>query len=281
MTSESTVAIVTPVKNEWKNLSLLAESISRQGIKPTLWVIIDDGSDEATQAIIKEIAQKNNYVISYRIKESNKYDITRYPILIQTGLNIILSNVRHIEYLCVIDSDVILADNYLEETVKAMMINPNLGITTGIMKDKYYPKKNVWGEISVVGAAMIIRKSCYAQIGGFPLVHAMPDTIFTIKAIKNGWQVNGITTTNFIHLKPHGWKRCFKSGQYNAWVGYHPVNALFTSLYSSLKPPHLSGIAYLVGYLQGFLSTQRIEDTSIFHYFRKEAFSNLLKNIVQ
>jgi len=46
--------VVTPCRNEEKDLSNLVQSITAQTIRPVFWVIVDDGSTDKTPEIIKK-----------------------------------------------------------------------------------------------------------------------------------------------------------------------------------------------------------------------------------
>ncbi|MCK4736138.1 MAG: glycosyltransferase, partial [Methanophagales archaeon] len=46
--------VVTPCRNEEKNIPNLVQSITAQTIRPALWVIVDDGSTDKTGEIIAE-----------------------------------------------------------------------------------------------------------------------------------------------------------------------------------------------------------------------------------
>lgn len=45
--------VVTPCRNEEKNIPNLVQSITAQTIRPVLWVIVDDGSTDRTSEIVK------------------------------------------------------------------------------------------------------------------------------------------------------------------------------------------------------------------------------------
>jgi len=47
--------VVTPCRNEAKNLPKLVQSITAQTIKPELWVIVDNGSTDKTPELIKKL----------------------------------------------------------------------------------------------------------------------------------------------------------------------------------------------------------------------------------
>ncbi len=50
--------IVTPVKNEEKDLPGLVESMASQSILPLIWIIMDDGSTDKSPQILQEAEKK-------------------------------------------------------------------------------------------------------------------------------------------------------------------------------------------------------------------------------
>jgi glycosyltransferase involved in cell wall biosynthesis len=57
--SSRILVIVTPCKNEEKNLSNLADSIINNTIKPYLWIILNDGSTDNSKNILDNL--ENEY----------------------------------------------------------------------------------------------------------------------------------------------------------------------------------------------------------------------------
>ena len=49
---EGNYVLVTPIKNEEANLPGLIDSIENQDLKPILWVIVDDSSDDSSPNIL-------------------------------------------------------------------------------------------------------------------------------------------------------------------------------------------------------------------------------------
>ena len=58
--------VVTPCRNEEKNLPNLMQSMTAQTIKPALWVIVDDGSTDRTPEIIEKAKEKYDWIKSIR-----------------------------------------------------------------------------------------------------------------------------------------------------------------------------------------------------------------------
>src|SRR5215218_2878957 len=55
-------AVVTPARNERRNLARLAESIRAQEHRPHFWVIVDDGSDDGTRELAAALATAEPWI---------------------------------------------------------------------------------------------------------------------------------------------------------------------------------------------------------------------------
>ena len=58
--------LVTPARNEARNLADVADSIVTQTLLPSAWVIVDDGSTDGTAMVIGELQRKRKWIISTR-----------------------------------------------------------------------------------------------------------------------------------------------------------------------------------------------------------------------
>ena len=57
-----TYSIITPARDEAKNLRRLAECLVAQVAKPTAWVIVDDGSTDETLALGSSLAEEHPWI---------------------------------------------------------------------------------------------------------------------------------------------------------------------------------------------------------------------------
>ena len=46
--------VISPVKNEAEFIEMTIESMIHQTIKPSVWVIVNDGSNDATESIVRK-----------------------------------------------------------------------------------------------------------------------------------------------------------------------------------------------------------------------------------
>ena len=61
--------LVTPCRDEARYARRTIESMARQSVPPALWIIVDDGSTDATPAILAEYAAKLPYLRVIRLDD--------------------------------------------------------------------------------------------------------------------------------------------------------------------------------------------------------------------
>ena len=77
--------LITPVKNEEKNLPNLAECILKQVCLPSAWIIVDDNSIDKTPEIIKNLRNKFDWIHITIRKESNEYGPVSFAASVKVG----------------------------------------------------------------------------------------------------------------------------------------------------------------------------------------------------
>lgn len=102
------ITVFTPTYNRAYILPNLYESLKRQSYKNFEWIIIDDGSTDNTESLVKEwIKEKNFFSITYK-KTANKGK----HCAINRGVDIAEG-----ELFFIVDSDDFLSDNALERVI--------------------------------------------------------------------------------------------------------------------------------------------------------------------
>ncbi|MGV8086569.1 MAG: glycosyltransferase family 2 protein, partial [Candidatus Woesearchaeota archaeon] len=136
--------IISPCKNEEKNITEVISSVLNQTIKPKLWVIVNDGSTDNSLKIIKKFAKKNKW-IKYISLDNNKRDLNfRYSFVCNTGFKYILDYCKEkkieYNYISLLDTDIILDKKYFESLINLMKKDNKLGIVSGGIYTKYNNK---------------------------------------------------------------------------------------------------------------------------------------------
>ena len=87
--------LITPVKNEEKNLSHLIRSVINQTIKPSLWVIIDDGSADNTPNMIKKAREEYEWIQSIRLDSTVRDRLLHLANVVKKGFDFALEYCRN------------------------------------------------------------------------------------------------------------------------------------------------------------------------------------------
>lgn len=290
--------VVTPLKNEEKNLPGLIKSIANQSIKPILWVMVDDGSEDSSFKIITEA--KNLYPWIYCIKlDKSERDLGyHYSIVCAKGFeyafNLCKKNNIEYEYIALVDADMILPQNYFEFIIDKFLQDPELGIASGgtvIFDNNKKIKLNLREDIPD-GGQRVWSKKCFVNTGGFPIGLAS-DSVSNVIAKLNGWKVKRFEEIDAFQTRMtssaeglwKGWKWKGKA----AYFLYTPlIYIILKSIKYTFKRPYYLGIAFSIGYFNSWISRDKqIIDRNLRRYYRsnllieiKNHYINLLKKVV-
>lgn len=199
--------LVSPCRNEADYMVRTLESVIGQSLRPALWIIVDDGSTDATPAILADHAARHDW-----IKVVTKPDRGRRavgPGVIEAfyfGLNQV--DWAGFDYLCKLDLDLDLPPGYFEGLVTRMEADPRLGSASGKpwftgAGGAKVPER-IGDEMSV-GMTKFYRTRCFQAIGGF-VQEVMWDGIDCHKTRALGWTCRSFpdASLEFEHLRPMG-----------------------------------------------------------------------------
>jgi len=128
--------IITPCKNEEKNLPVLVRSLAKQSVTPVLWAILDDGSTDRTPEIIQDAKNKYKWIENICIKKGCRDLTIHISEVINTGLNFAQNfceyhDLRY-DFIVFLDADMIIEDaEFFEQLITEFDKDKNLGIASG------------------------------------------------------------------------------------------------------------------------------------------------------
>ena len=263
------------------------ESVLAQSIPPALWVVVDDGSTDATPAILESYRARMPYLTIVRRADRGSRSVG--PGVIEAfyaGLETV--TLGGFDYLCKLDLDLDLPPRYFELLMERMEADPRLGTTSG---KPYFVASGgnrvaeVCGDEMSVGMTKFYRVQCFREIGGF-VRQVMWDGIDCHRCRMLGWIAESVDDEGmrFIHLRPMGssqkgiWTGRLRSGYGQYFMGTAPVYLLASAIFRLPKHPIVVGsIAMIWGYLASALrGLERYDDLEFRRFLRSYQYTCLL-----
>lgn len=261
--------LISPCKNEEAYIERTLQSILNQTIKPSQWVIVDDGSTDRSVEIIDTYRDRMPFikVVSRDTKERR----VGAGVIMAFNEGLAHVDVEDYQFLCKFDVDLDLPDSYFEVLLKRMDADPTLGTCSG---KAYYmhPQTDariseLCGDEASVGMTKFYRRTCFEQIGGF-VAEVGWDGYDCHRARWFGWRAmswDDPEDLQFIHLRPMGssQKSIFagrvRHGKGQFHQGTHPLFFLISSVYRSVKQkPYVIGTVFSIyGYVKAYLSGEK------------------------
>jgi biofilm PGA synthesis N-glycosyltransferase PgaC len=283
--SKPIYVVITPVRNEQENLRQTIQSMVKQMLPPATWVIVDDGSSDATGQIADEASAKYTWVRVIHRKDRG----FRKPgsgVMEAFGEGYRLIESEPWDFIVKLDGDLSFKSDFFSSALERFSEDSRLGIGGGTIcvKDgnQLVPEWTGDPPFHVRGATKIYRSECWRQIGSLYPVPGW-DTLDEIKANMLGWRTYSFADLKLLHYRHAGqadgaWANWVKNGRANYISGYHPIFMLVKCARRVFRKPWGIGAAGLMfGFVSGYLERlQRIDDAELIDYLRREQIKRLL-----
>lgn len=280
--------VVSPARNEAQYAERTLASVAAQTRPPDQWVVVDDGSEDATPAILGAWCARIPYLRV--IRRARGLGRRVGPGVIEAfcaGLATV--DLSAFEFVCKLDLDLDLPPQYFETVLARMEAEPRLGTTSG---KPYFTTpggalvSEQIGDDMSAGAVKVYRVSCFRQIGGF-VPEVMWDGIDCHRCRMLGWVADSRDdpAIRFTHLRPMG------SSQVGIWAGrkrhgfgqwFMGTNLVFmtaSALYRMTRPPYVvGGFAMWWGFVVSMLAGKpRLEDAPFRRFLNRYQWAALLR----
>jgi poly-beta-1,6-N-acetyl-D-glucosamine synthase len=283
-----TYVLITPARNEAEFIELTIKSVVSQTVRPVKWVIVSDGSTDATDVIVAKYIAEYPWVELVRTPERRERDFAGKVHAFNAGY----ARMKDVEYEFIgsVDADISFDKEYFSFLLGKLAINNALGLVGTPFKEngnEGYDYRLV-GIDHVSGACQLFRRQCFEDIGGYvPVKGGGIDFVAVITARMKGWKTRTFTDKVCLHHRAMGTAQHkalmvkFRNGVKDYALGSHPAWELFRALYQMTKRPFVTGgLLLLVGYLWGLIRReQRPVSLEVVRFRRQEQMSRL-KEIV-
>jgi glycosyltransferase involved in cell wall biosynthesis len=262
--------IISPVRDEEEYLPQTLKSMINQTIRPTEYILVDDGSTDQTAEIIKKAARDHSWI--HYVKRPDRGARKVGPGVIEAfydGYTRIETD--NYDYIGKMDGDLSFGPKYFETLFEKFDQDPYLGGASGKLfldLGDGQLKEERHADEMVIGGMQFYRRKCFDAIGGF-IRQVMWDGIAYHRCRMEGWRTQSFRDPELMIHDHRLMGSSFKSiyhgrirwgwGQY--FMGTHPVYIMAIGLYRMWeKPLVVGGILIFLGYLKGWLTrTQRYD----------------------
>lgn len=262
------------------------DSVVAQTQRPTLWVIVDDGSTDETAAILQDYASLHPWIRIVTRKDRGHRSVGPGVIdAFYAGYQTIQPS--DFEFMCKLDLDLQLPPRYFEILMQRMTENPQIATCSGKAYvregDRLIPERH--GDDTSLGMTKFYRMTCFERIGGF-VREVMWDGIDNHRCRMFGWVACSWDEPDlrFIHLRPMGssqdsiyvGRMRHGFGQY--FMGTGPVFMLASAAFRLNQKPYVLGSAAMMwGWLKAALQGKpRYEDLAFRRFLRRYQWRALL-----
>jgi glycosyltransferase involved in cell wall biosynthesis len=276
-------AIVTPARDEGKNIGATIQAVIAQTVRPQQWIIVDDGSSDDTRSIAEQYARQFPWItVLPRADRGCRKNGGGVIEAFNDGYTHVVN--LPWDFIVKLDGDLTFPANYFEQCLQEFIDDSSLGIGAGalynVTPQGHQFEPHPW--FHVRGATKIYRRECWEQIGGL-WPGAGWDTIDEVKANMVGWRTRTFPAIPAYHHRmtgaaDGGWRNNVKNGRGNYAAGYHPLYALARCVRQSFVKPYLiGGLGMLYGFIAAYWQRmKRIDDPQLIRYIRRQQMSRLL-----
>lgn len=282
--------IITPFKNEANSIQKTMDSIVSQTLHPVKWILVDDGSDDESPAMVQAYQEKYPFIYYHRRADASVQRATGNNVVdvFNQGLNVAATIGLEWDVVGKLDADLIIdRDDYLEFLMNKFEMYPTLGIASGVIytwsdkNKKVYESPYRW---HTQGQTKFYRRSCLDAMGGLKPFKGW-DGIDNILAWGKGFITEKFFEQEVLHLYPTqtrnaegGYKKGLKreATEYRN-MGYPFYMYFFKTLKLIKERGVYPGIIYFGYGLQASLTTKPLvnkDEQGVIKAFIKKRWKN-------
>jgi biofilm PGA synthesis N-glycosyltransferase PgaC len=249
-------ALVTPARNEARNLTRLAEAVEAQTLAPAAWVIVDDASDDGTPELLASLASRLPWVhvVATGGRAAELESGRRQGRALDSFRTGVHALAEPVEVVVKVDADTSFDADYFERIVERFREQPDLGIAGGAcyeLEDGEWRRRRV-SRTHPRGASRAYRWECLEHV--LTLDSRMGwDGLDEVRARLHGYRSETILELGFRHHRATGGRERSPlrhntaQGRAAWYMGYRPSYLLMRTLYRLVRDPTAVGMVW--GYL--------------------------------
>jgi len=248
--------LITPARNEADYIELTLKSVVSQTVRPLKWVIVNDGSTDGTDEIVRKFAANNPWIELIQMPERRDRNFAGKAIAVSAGQK----QLGELQYDVIgnLDADVSFDPDYFAFLMDRFAENPKLGVGgTAFREGNLSYNYEFVGIEHVSGMCQMFRRECFEDIGGYAAIRSGGiDLIAVLSARSKGWETRTFVEKSFVHHRSQGGalhsglRERIHMGRKDYLLGNHPLWEIFRSVYQMAHKPYIiGGLLVLASYM--------------------------------
>lgn len=277
--------LVTAAYNEEAFIENTIKAVISQTLLPKRWVIVSDTSVDDTDKIVKEYAERYNFIELIRTEKNHARNFASKVYALNAGLERLKGD--DYEFIGNLDADISFEEPYFSRLIGEFDRDSGLGLAGGFIYEKNngrFTTRTNNSVRSVAGAVQMFRRECFESVGGIlALKYGGEDWCAEVMARMKGWRVRAFPELRVFHHKPTGagagvLRYWFHQGFMDYSLGSHPIFVIIKCLRRLRTKPYFKGaLARLAGFVcANYRREKRSVSTEFVDYLRKEQKARLL-----
>jgi glycosyltransferase involved in cell wall biosynthesis len=245
--------IIIPAHNEENNLPFTLDSLQQQSFKDFKVVVVNDGSTDKTSKVIKKYTDQDSRFETINLEKSLHQPGSKVVAAFKKGLQ--TQDLNQFDIICKFDSDIILAENYLQTVADSFIKNPDYGLVGGLL---YVEKNGEWvyegnsNKHHVRGPMKAYRKECFLQMGGLRETLGW-DNIDAILLQNLGWKEIVLPNLHVKLIKVKGADYTIKPADYYGRYFYFlGLNRFLTYVAAAKEAAKIKSPSFLVQIISSY-----------------------------
>src|SRR5690606_29995781 len=197
--------LITPAHNEEAYIELTIQSVIAQTILPKRWIIVSDGSTDATEEIVERYLPGRPWMELVRLPPRTE----RHFAAKVNAFNAGYERVRGLEFDVIgnLDGDVSFGPDYFEYLLEKFASDSKLGVAgTHYVEGEFHSFRDSYINVHHVnGQCQLFRRECFEDIGGYvPIRGGGIDWVAVTTARMKGWTTRSYSERIFNHHRKMG-----------------------------------------------------------------------------
>jgi poly-beta-1,6-N-acetyl-D-glucosamine synthase len=282
------VLIISPMRNEAAHLERVARSVEQQSRPPDVWLVIDDGSDDATPELMRELGERIGFMRVLRTPDGftadsgDRHTVAAAPRAFNWALRTV--NWREFTHIGKLDGDIELPQDYFARLLEEFDRDPQLGIGGGVLVEQVGSEWRLMRTAPhhVRGALKLYRRECFEAIDGVQELLGW-DGIDQTYARMRGYATRSFEHIVARHHRAVGSADGILRGRVRGGATHYALGFSFPWVvlkalkYGRMRPVGISAAAFMYGYLQAMWhSAPKVQDAEYRRFVRRDERRRLL-----